>query len=93
MSKRKRGDDCVPVDVCLARHEALTKEFIGISAEIRDIKRALLGEDLQSGLVGEIKAIKAKLLMASELRDWIRPLFIAAVASFITAVLFKFWRL
>lgn len=94
MSKRsKRRDDCVPVDVCLARHEALSKELTGISNEIKDIKRALVGQDLQSGLVGEIKAIKAKLLMASELRDWVRPVFIAAVASFITAVIFKFWRL
>ena len=94
MSKHNpRRDDCVTVDVCLARHEALTKDLNGISTEIRDIKRALLGEDLQSGLVGEIKTIKAKLLMATELRDWIRPILIAAVAAVFTAALFKFLRL
>lgn len=93
VKRRTRNKDppkYVPFDVCIARMDFLSEQIKTVNKEVGAIKKALVGEDLQSGLVSEIKDIKAKLKMASELRDWVRPIIIAVVASGLTAALIKF---
>lgn len=89
----KRNNPYVTLETCVANTKALNEKLDGFSAEVKEIKKALIGEDMKSGLVGDFRDLKSKIAMAQELRDWIRPLIIAAVASLLTAGLMKFLNL
>ena len=58
MVKRNNpGASMVPMELCISKHESLAKEMGGMSAELKTIKDALVGTDLQSGLVKKISSI------------------------------------
>ena len=93
MSGRKkpsRSNPFVTAEVCQSRHEALSKQLEGFASQLRTVTNALVGPNLQGGLVKEVSDIKSKIQMASELRDWIRPVIIAVVSAAVTAGLMKF---
>lgn len=55
--KNNPGSSTVSMELCVSKHEALAKEMGGMSAELKTIKDALVGPDLQSGLVKKISSI------------------------------------
>jgi len=86
---KRNNPSYVTLETCVANTKAINDKIDGLSTEVKRITKALIGEDLQSGLVGEVKDIKSKLAMGKELRDWVRPILIAVVASLLTAAAFK----
>lgn len=89
MSEKGRDHPFVSTELCASRHNGLNKQFETMSSELRTIKKALVGEDLQGGLVAEIQGIKAQLKLGRELKDWVKPVVIAVVSALITAAAFK----
>jgi len=89
---RRRDNPYVTLETCVANTKAINDKIDDVSTEVKTIKKALIGEDMQGGLVAEVKDIKSKLAMAKELRDWIRPLLLAALASLLTAGLLKLFH-
>jgi len=83
----------VSVDVCQSRHEALGKQLESLTAQLKTVTNALVGEDLQGGLVKAVAEIKSKLQMGAELKDWIRPIIIAIVSAAVTAALMKVFHI
>jgi len=88
MSERRerRKNPYVTAEVCLSRHEGLTKQMESLNNELKTIKRALVGEDLQGGLVKTVSDIQSKLGL---LRDWVKPVIIAVASALITAWVMK----
>jgi len=52
--------------------------------DIDSIKKALIGDDMQTGLVGSIKTIESKLQVQRSWADFVRPILIAVTASLAT---------
>jgi len=55
--------------------------------DLKTLKRALVGEDLQHGIVKDVADIKSALKTASALKNIIVPIIIAVASSLITAAL------
>ena len=93
LSKPKKGNNpgtsFVSMDLCVSRHESLAKEMGAMGMEIKTIKDALVGPDLQSGLVKKINDIDSNLKMGHTVIDWVKPVFIAVISAAATVVLFK----
>ena len=56
----------VPMDLCVSRHEALAKEMGAVTTELETIKNALVGSDLQGGLVKKINDMDGNLKLVKE---------------------------
>jgi len=83
--KRSEKNPYVPVAVCDEKHAAISKEITSLASDIQSIKKALVGEDLQSGLVKEISEIKSKLRTQSTFWDFLKPIIVAVISAAITA--------
>ena len=80
----------VSMELCISRHESLAKEIGGMAAELKTIKEALVGADLQGGLVKKVGEIDAQIKTGRTVVDWVKPIVIAVVVAAVTAVIIKF---
>ena len=55
--KRRSNPGYVSIAVCTSRHEALGREVSEIKLDVEQIKNALVGADMQSGLVKTVADI------------------------------------
>jgi len=83
--KRTEKNPFVPTAVCEEKHAAISKEITSLSSDIQSIKKALIGEDLQSGLVKEISEMKNKMRTQSTVWDFLKPIIVAILSATITA--------
>ena len=64
--KKNNPGTFVSIDLCMSRHESLAKEMGAMGTELTTIKNALVGPDLQSGLVKKINDMDGNLKMVKE---------------------------
>ena len=64
--RKKNNPGFVSIDLCVSRHESLAKEMGAMNTELVTIKNALVGPDLQSGLVKKINDMDGNLKMVKE---------------------------
>lgn len=83
MSKRKKnnpgnpGPHYVTAELCTQRHEGLAKEMGETTAEIKLLRRALVGDDLQGGLVKKVNDLYSKVSTAGTVMSWVKPIVIS----------------
>jgi hypothetical protein len=59
-------------------------------SDIREIKQALVGVDMQSGIVGSLKSLKASQDTQRSWNNVVKPITISVIAAIIVAVIVKF---
>lgn len=64
----------------------------GMAAELKTIKEALVGADLQGGLVKKVGEIDAQIKTGRTLVDWIKPIIIAVVSAGLVAAFMYFLK-
>ena len=80
----------VSLALCIQKHKSLSKEIGTMSNEIHTIKRALIGEDLTSGLVKDIQELKSKMKGSWTGRD--KALMLIALVEGIVAISIAFYK-
>ena len=64
----------------------------GMAAELKTIKEALVGPDLQGGLVKKVAEIDAEIKMGHTVVDWIKPVIVAVVSAGLVAAFMYFLK-
>lgn len=100
-SKKKTPDeesennpgDCVTEGHCASRQAAMKNDFheslIPIKEELKTIKTALIGEDMQGGIVKKLGDLESGVRTRRTMMEWIKPIVIALVTTAVTYVFVK----
>ena len=92
---RKNGGNpgnLVSLELCITKHESLAKEMGGMRDELKTIKEALVGPDLQGGLVKKVGEIDSQIKTGRTVVDWIKPIIIAVVSAGVVAAFMYFLK-
>jgi len=73
----------------MSRHEGLAKELGAVNTELKLLRTALVGEDLQGGLVAKVNSLASKIKTARTFVDWIKPIVTALVSAGALALFLK----
>lgn len=78
----------VTAAMCKRQIENFRAEIKDLKSSQEKVERALIGEDMQGGLVKEVADIKATLKTGSTAMNWIKPVVIAIVTTAVTIGLY-----
>jgi len=84
----------VSVELCGAKHESLERDLHRLKDDVEEVKKALIGEDMQSGLVEAVQKLtnKVETITHSSLNGKDKAAVVIAIISAITAVIIAFLK-